>query len=123
MTHTGNGKPLLGGGGGQQCPGSAEQDFFQLSAVQLIQQIPAKGDGAASAAGAAGMDILYRIVKYGGAAIHELSAKGQAVQTGQFQKHLHAHLPQISGDDPVKVLRTGIQVGKMGLDGRQRRRG
>ena len=73
MANPRNGKPLLGGGGGQQRPGSAEQDFFQLSAVQLSQQIPAQCDGAAPAAGASRVDILLGVVEYQSAAVRQFA--------------------------------------------------
>ena len=58
VADTRNGKPLLAGSGGEQCPGSTEKDSFQFPLIQLVQQVTAKGNGAASAAGTAGMNIL-----------------------------------------------------------------
>ena len=76
MTYAGDWKSLLGGGGGQQRTGAAEQNPFQFSLIELIQQIAAEGNGAAAAAGTAGMDILYGVVKNQGPAISESSAQG-----------------------------------------------
>lgn len=123
MAHAGNGKPLLGGGGGQQRAGAAEENPLPLAGIQLIQKIAAQGDGTATAAGAAGMDILGMVVEYGGSAVHELAAQGQPLQPGKLQQSLHTHLTQVAGDNPVEVLRTGVQIGKMGFDGCQSRRG
>ena len=53
MANTGNGQSLLGGGGGEQRPGAAEEDSLQLSGIEFIEQLTAQGDGAAAAAGAA----------------------------------------------------------------------
>ena len=41
MADTGNGEALLGGGGGEECAGAAEENPLQFSLVQLIQQITA----------------------------------------------------------------------------------
>ena len=123
MAHAGDGKSLLGGGGGQQRAGAAEQNPLPFAGIQLLQKVPAQSDGTAPAAGAAGMDILDVVVKDGGAAVHELAAQRQTLQPGKLQQSLHAHLPQIPGDDPVEVLRAGAQVFKVSLDGGKCRRG
>ena len=41
MADAGDGQTLLGGGGGEQGAGSAEKDFLQLSALELIQKMTA----------------------------------------------------------------------------------
>ena len=52
MADTGNGKPLLGGCGGEERTGSAKQDPFQFSLVEFAPQFPTQGNGAAPATGA-----------------------------------------------------------------------
>lgn len=69
------------------------------------------------------MDILRLVVEYGGSAVHEFAAQGQPFQPGKLQQSLHTHLTQVAGDNPVKVLRAGVQIGKMGFDGCQSCRG
>lgn len=117
MTDPGYGKPLLGGGGGEQCARAAKQYFFQFSPVQLSQKIAAQGDGAASAAGAAGVDVLLVVVEDHRSAVRQLSAQRDAVPTGKLQKHFLAQLPKVAGDDEVKILRGGLHVVKMGFNG------
>ena len=78
MTHAGDWKALLSGGGGEKCAGTAEENALQFAFCQLAQQFSAQCDGAASTAGTAGMDILLRIVKYQGAAIRQLPADQDA---------------------------------------------
>ena len=123
MADSGNGQTLLGGRGGQQRPCAAEQDPPQLSRVQPVQQISAQRDGAAAAAGAAGMHILGQIVEYQRAAIGDLAAKGQAVPAGKLQQRFLAQLPQVTGDDQIEILRASAQILKVGPDGGISRRG
>ena len=117
MTDPGYGKPLLGGGGGEQCARAAKQYFFQFSPVQLPQKVAAQGDGAASAAGAAGVDVLLVVVENQCPAVRQLPAQGDAVPPGKLQKHFLAQLPKVAGDDEVKILRGGLHIVKMGFDG------
>ena len=117
MTDPGYGKPLLGGGGGEQCARAAKQYFFQFSPVQLPQKIAAQGNGAAPAAGAAGVDVLLVVVEDHRSAVRQLPAQRDAVPTGKLQKHFLAQLPKVAGDDEVKILRGGLHVVKMGFDG------
>lgn len=117
MTDPGYGKPLLGGGGGEQCARAAKQYFFQFSPVQLPQKVAAQGDGAASAAGAAGVDVLFVVVEDHRSAVRQLSAQRDAVPTGKLQKHFLAQLPKVAGDDEVKILRGGLHIVKMGFNG------
>ena len=117
MTDPGYGKPLLGGGGGEQCARAAKQYFFQFSPVQLPQKIAAQGNGAAPAAGAASVNVLFVVVENQGSAVRQLSAQRDAVPTGKLQKHFLAQLPKVAGDDEVKILRGGLHVVKMGFDG------
>lgn len=117
MTDPGYGKPLLGGGGGEQCARAAKQYFFQFSPVQLPQKIAAQGNGAAPAAGAAGVDVLFVVVEDHRSAVRQLSAQRDAVPTGKLQKHFLAQLPKVAGDDEVKILRGGLHIVKMGFDG------
>mgnify|MGYP006927877635 FL=1 len=117
MTDPGYGKPLLGGGGGEQCARAAKQYFFQFSPVQLPQKIAAQGNGAAPAAGAAGVNVLLVVVEDHRSAVRQLSAQRDAVPTGKLQKHFLAQLPKVAGDDEVKILRGGLHVVKMGFNG------
>ncbi len=117
MTDPGYGKPLLGGGGGEQCARAAKQYFFQFSPVQLPQKIAAQGNGAAPAAGAASVNVLFVVVKDHRSAVRQLPAQRDAVPTGKLQKHFLAQLPKVAGDDEVKILRGGLHVVKMGFDG------
>lgn len=117
MTDPGDGKPLLGGGGGEQCACAAKQYFFQFFPVQLPQKIAAQGNGAAPAAGAAGVNVLFVVVEDHRSAVRQLSAQRDAVPTGKLQKHFLAQLPKVAGDDEVKILRGGLHVVKMGFDG------
>lgn len=117
MTDPGYGKPLLGGGGGEQCARAAKQYFFQFSPVQLPQKIAAQGNGAAPAAGAACVDVLLVVVEDHRSAVRQLPAQRDAVPTGKLQEHFLAQLPKVAGDDEVKILRGGLHVVKMGFDG------
>ena len=117
MTDPGDGKPLLGGSGGEQCARAAKQYFFPFSRVQLPQKVAAQGDGAAPAAGATGVDILLVVVEDQCPAVRQLSPKGNAVPTGKLQKHFLAQLAKVAGDDEVKILGGGFHVVEVGLDG------
>ena len=84
MADPGNGQSLLGGGGGEECAGAAEQNGFPFSGFQAVQKIAAEGDGTASAAGAPGVDILVFPVKNQGAAVLQPPAQAQAVPPCQL---------------------------------------
>ena len=123
MANAGDRKSLLGGCGGQEGPGSAEEDAFQFPVPEPVQQIPAEGDGAAAAAGASGMDVLDRVVKDQSAAVRQFAAQGEVIPFPQFQKGLFPDLPQITGDDQIEVIRPSAHVVHMGLYGLECRRG
>ena len=123
MTYSGNRQTLLGGGGGEQGSRSAEKQLFELSFSQFLQQRSAQCNGAAPAAGAAGVDILRGVVKYQRSAVCQLSAQTDSFLPGKLQKQFLTQLPQIAGYDQVKGLRAGVQVLKMLPDGSQCRRG
>ena len=116
MAHAGNGQSLLGGGGGEQGTGSAEQDFLQFSRSKLRQEFRTQGDGAAAAAGTAGMDILFRIVKNQIAAVGQLSPKGKTVFSGTLHQQFLSDLSQIARNDQIKIFRAGAQVIEMGTN-------
>ena len=116
MAYPRDGQPLLGGGGGEQSSGAAEQDALQLTFVQLVQQMPAEGNGAAAAAGASGVDILNRIVEDHAAAVGKLPAQKKALPFTHFQQHFFPKLPQIAGDDQVEILRDPMEVLHVGSD-------
>mgnify|MGYP000714255923 CR=1 FL=1 len=106
MTDPGNGKPLLGGGGGEQRARAAKQYFLQFPPVQLPQKVAAQSDGAAPAAGAAGVnvlpfgvkdhdaavvvaagkDVLLVVVENQGSAVRQLPAQRDPVPPGKLQK-------------------------------------
>ena len=117
MADAGNRQPLLGGGGGKQRPGTAEQNPLQFSFVELIEKITAERHGTAAAAGAAGMNVLCLLVENHGATVGQLPTQSQSLPFAQLQQKLLADLSQIAGDDQIKVLRPGFQVLKMGPDG------
>ena len=117
MADTRNRQTLLGGGGGEERAGAAEENPLQLSLIQLIQKISAQCDRAAATPGTSRMDILHGVVKHQGAAVRQLSAKGQTVPFAQFQQNLLADLTQVTGDDQVKILRFSVQILHMGLNG------
>ena len=123
MAYAGDGQTLLGGGGGQKGTGAAEKDPFQFAAVEPIQKVAAEGDGAAAAAGAAGVNILHGVVKNQRAAICQLATQTQPVQPGKLQKGFLTKLSQVAGDDEVKVIRRAMQIIQMGPDGGVSRRG
>ena len=123
MADPGDGKSLLGGGGGEQGTGAAEENLLQLAPAQLPQKVAAQGDGAAPAAGAACVDILYRVVKNQISAVGELPAEFQSVPLGKLHEKLLAQLPQIAGDDHIIILHRGAKILKMGADGCVGRRG
>lgn len=123
MAYPRNGKTLLGGGGGEQRTGTAEEDTLQLSFVQLIQQIPTQSNGAAATAGTACMDILNGVVKYQCAAIRQPATKIQLVSFAQFQQDFLTDLSQIPCDDQVKILRLSAQIVHVGLYGLECSRG
>lgn len=107
----------MGGGGGEQCARAAKQYFFQFSPVQLPQKIAAQGNGAAPAARAAGVNVLFVVVEDHRSAVRQLPAQRDAVPTGKLQKHFLAQLPKVAGDDEVKVLGGGLHIVKMGFNG------
>ena len=117
MTDPWDGKTLLGGGRGEQRAGTTEQDLLKLPVVQLVQQIAAEGNCAASAAGTAGMHILLFGVEDQGAAVHQLAPQRKAVLSGQLQKHFLSCLTQVAGDDPIKILGSGGKILKMRPNG------
>ena len=82
MAHTGNGKTLLGGSGGEQSARAAEEDLFQLAVFHPVEQVGAQGNGAAPAAGTTGMHILRSRVKDHRAAIVQIAVKRNAVTFG-----------------------------------------
>ena len=117
MADTGNGQALLTGSGGQKGAGAAKENALQLAVVQLIQQIAAECDGAASAAGSAGMDILVQIVKDKGSAVCQFSAQIQMVSFSQFQQNVFSQLAQIACDDQIIIQRGPVQIIQMGSYG------
>ena len=117
MTDSGDGQSLLGGSGGKQRPGAAEEDPFQLPAVQQIQKIPAQGNGAASAAGTAGVNVLGDLVENQGTAVCQLPTQGKSFPFAHFQQQILAQLAKIPGDDEIEVLRSPIQILHMGPNG------
>ena len=123
MAYAGNGKTLLSGGGGQKRAGAAEQNAAQFSAVELIKKVSAKCNGAAAAAGAAGVDILHCVVEYQRAAICQLATEAQPVPAGKLQQGFLTQLPQITGDDEVKIIGGSMQILQMCPDGGVGRRG
>ena len=123
MANARNWQPLLGGSGGEQGAGAAEKDPFQLPLLQLIQQIPAQGDGTAATAGATGMNILHGVVENQCSAIRQSSPQWQMIPFSQFQKHFFTDLPQIPGNDQIKILRFSVHVLHMGLYGLKCSRG
>ena len=90
--------------------------------IQFLQKLSAKRDGAAAAAGAAGMDILYRVVEYKGSAVRQFAAQRQVIALAQFQQHLFPQLPQITGDDQIEILRLASQILHVGTNGIKGRR-
>ena len=70
--------------------GTAEEDLIEFSGVQLVQQISAEGNGAASAAGAACVDILGRVIEHKRSAIRQTPAQRNTFPSGQFQQHFLA---------------------------------
>lgn len=123
VADAGDGQTLLGGGGGEQRPGAAEENPLQLSLIESAQKVAAEGNGAASAAGTAGVDILYGIVENHRTAVGQLAAQVQLIAAGYFQKHFLAQLAQISGDDQIKVIGCPFHIFHMGFDGGKCRRG
>ena len=117
MTYAGNWKTLLGGSRGEQRSGTAEQDLLQFACLQLIKQVTAERDGAASAAGSAGMDILVQIVKDKGSAVCQFSAQIQMVSFSQFQQNVFSQLAQIACDDQIIIQRGPVQIIQMGSYG------
>ena len=117
MADTGNGQSLLGRCGRKQRAGAAEENPLQLPLIQLVQQIATESNGTASATGTAGMDVLYRIVEYQRAAVGQFAAQGQMIPFSQFQQSFLADLPQVTGDNQIKVLRAYLQILKMGTYG------
>ena len=79
MTYSWDGKTLLGGSRGEERACSAEKDLLQFARIQFVQKITAQGNGTAAAAGAAGMDILFRVVENQCAAVGEFSAQRNTV--------------------------------------------
>ena len=82
MTSAGNGQTLLGGSRGEQCARSAEENAVQFATAELIEQMPAQSDSAASTAGAACMDVLGFGIENQHAAIQEFSGQADALSSG-----------------------------------------
>ena len=97
MANTGYGQTLLGRGGGEQCAGTAEKYFLQLSAVKLIQKMAAQRYSAAATAGATGVYILLCLVEDQSAAVGKLSTQENAIFSGKLQKQLLAQLSKVAG--------------------------
>ena len=110
MANPGNGKSLLGGSGGEQGTGAAEQDPLQFPIPQTVQQITAEGDGTAAAAGSPCVYILGGVVEYQASAVRQLTAQRQMIPLSQFQENFLANLSQIPGDDQIKVLRLALEI-------------
>ena len=117
MADAGDGQALLGGGGGEEGPGAAEEELFQLPGGELPQQLRAQHDGTASAAGPARVDILLDGVEDQIPAVRQLSADGQSILPAQGQQRLHPDGPQIPGDDEIIIVGGGAGVPQMGPDG------
>ena len=111
-----NGELLLSRGGGEQGSRTAEQNPVHGSVSQLLQKVGAQHDGAAAAAGAAGVDILCLRVKDQIAAVAEPVPGRDALPGQQRLQGLQTDPAQVSGDDPVIVLRGGVEVLQMGPD-------
>ena len=117
MAYAGYGQTLLGRGGGEQGTRAAEEDAFELSAPELVQQFTAEGDGAAPAARSSGMDILHCIVKDHAAAVCDLSSQGKIVPFSKLQEDVLAHLSQIPCDDQIKIIGGSAKILHMTLYG------
>ena len=122
MTSAGNRQSLLRGCGGEEGAGAAEEDVLQLSPVELRQQLRTQHHGAAAAAGAAAVDIL-TAVENQIAAVRQLAADAHTLFPEQMQQHFLSQGPQIPGDNQVKILRGGVKILQMGLDGGKGGRG
>ena len=86
MTNGRNAFSLLGGKGRKQGACTAEQNVFQLSLCHLAQQIAAEHHSAATAAGSAGMNILFLQIKNHGTAVIIYSADADTVFAKQFHE-------------------------------------
>ena len=76
MANAGHRQSLLAGGGGEECSGTAEENSFQLTFIEFIQQFPTEGNGTAPTSGAAGVHILGDLIENQGTAIGKFPAQG-----------------------------------------------
>ena len=120
MTDPGDGQVLLGGGGGEECAGAAEEDLPELPALELVQQLRAQHHGAASAPGAACVDVLPNGIVDQISAVRQLSTDGDAILPAKPHQRLQPDGSQIPRDDEIIVLRRGFRILKMRPDGVKR---
>ena len=117
MADAWDGQALLGGGGREKGPGAAEQDFFQLPSLKLVQKLRTEHHRTAPAAGAACVNILLDGVVDQIPAVRQLPADGESILPAKGHQRLHPDGPQIPGDDQIIVIGRGSGVLKMGPDG------
>lgn len=123
MAYARNGKTLLRGGGGEQGTGTTEENAPEFAFIQLIQQIPAEGDGTATAAGTSCMNILHCVVEDQRAAVGQFSSQIEIVPLAQLQQNFFTDLSQITRNDQIEILRLSAQILHMGLYGLECSRG
>ena len=116
MANARNGQTLLGGSGGEQRTGTTKENTLQFSFIQFVQQLTAQCNGAAAAAGTAGMDILHCVIENQSSAVCQLAAQRKIVSFSKFQKQLLAQLSQITGDDQIEIRRCPLQILHMGTN-------
>ena len=120
MADSGDGEILLGGGGGEQGPGAAEEDLLELSRGNLTKKFGTQHDGTASAPGAARVDILPDGVEDEIPTVRQLPADGDARLPAEGNQRLHPDGPKIPGDDEVVVFGRCVRVLEMGRYGGKR---
>ena len=69
------------------------------------------------------MDILGGVVKHQGPAVRDFTTEINPLPFSQLQQQFLTQLPQIPGDNQVKILRGGVKILQMGPDGGKGGRG
>ena len=117
MSDSGNTLALLNDCWRHKRTGGGEQHILKLAAFDSVQYMAAKHRGAASAAGAACVNVLLLPVVQHKPAVAVNLADVNAVLLEQVYKDFAAHQSKVAGKDKVEVGGGGACVFKVGFNG------
>ena len=117
MSDSGNTFALLNDCRRHKRTGGGEQHILKLAAFDSVQYMAAKHRGAATAAGAACVNVLLLPVVQHKPAVAVNLADVNAVLLEQVYKDFAAHQSKVAGKDKVEVGRGGTCVFKVGFYG------